>query len=70
MNPIASHYQAQVHLEELHRLAARARRHAHAGAVAGPTWHHRLRGTLGGWLIATGQRMVPGAVPGTVGTQR
>ena len=68
MNPISSHYMAQLHLEELRRQADQQRlANQFRPAVNTLT---RLRIATGRRLISLGENLIPGASIRTVGYQR
>ena len=68
MNPITSHYEAQIHMEELHRDAEQYRLACEFGARASTST--RVQTAAGRWLISVGERLVAGSTMRTVSSQR
>ncbi len=68
MNPITSHYVAQIHMEELRREAEQYRLASDFGAPASTST--RVRTVAGRWLISVGERLVAGSTMRTVSSQR
>jgi hypothetical protein len=66
MNPIASHYQARYHMEELHREAE----HYRLVSQSRPTVSHasKIRTAAGSWLIGAGERLLPRPTTQTAGS--
>jgi len=66
MNPITSHYQAEAHMEELHREAEQYRLARQSRpAVSRAT---RIRTAAGSWLIGAGERLLPRPTAQTAGS--
>jgi hypothetical protein len=56
MNPITSHYQAQVRMEELHREAEQYRLASQFRPAVSTA--ARIRSAAGNWLIGAGERLL------------
>ena len=66
MNPIASHYQAQSHMEDLHREAEQYRLASQSRAAVRPAT--RIRTAAWSWLIGAGERLLPRPTTQTAGS--
>lgn len=68
MHPITTHYQAQSHVEELHRAAER---HRLASQFRPETrMATTIRNATGSWLISAGERLVSRPAIQTAGSHR
>ncbi len=68
MNPIVTHYLAQIHMEELHREAEQYRLARQVRPVVGTGT--RIRTAAGSWLISVGERLLPHSTTQTADSHR